>query len=259
MIGLEPVIDLVDTIIWSGQVENERPLSLILIAPPGSGKTSVLEMLECPTACFLSDLTSREIKGVLKKSILTTHIMLGDFTAVFNRSRGTAKLTINLLGRLTGDKVTHEPWSGEELQTPRKLGFISAIPPTDLAKRDVKGHVNGAGFASRFLFAKYNYTHATIERVHQFIATGKYRYSKPFKLDIKPGSFKVEVPDDISKQVTLLSHRIKKDPLGFRAHHHLRALICAIARRDKRNIVTAKDYEKLVLFCDFFSEDGKKI
>jgi hypothetical protein len=259
MIGLEPIVDLVLTILWSGQVEGERPLSLILIAPPGSGKTSVLEMLECPVAYFLADITSREIKMILKKNGSLSHIMLGDFTAVFSRARGTAKLTINLLGRLTGDKLTHEPWSGEELAVPRKLGFISAIPPEDLKGREVKSHVQGAGFASRFLFAKYNYTQETINRVHQFIREGKYKNVKPFKFDIKPGALTIAVPKDIGHEIDGLAKQIKRDPLGFRAHHHLRTLACAIARKNSRNTVTAEDYQTLVSFCDFFTEEGKRI
>lgn len=259
MIGLEPVIDLVHTVLWSGQVENERPLSLILIAPPGAGKTSVLEMLESPVGYFLADITSREIKMILKKNKDISHIMLGDFTAVFSRARGTAKLTINLLGRLTGDKLTHEPWSGEELQTPRKLGFISAIPPDDLAKRDIRSHVQGAGFASRFLFAKYSYSQKTIDDVHKYIREGKYRESRKFHFEIKPGSFRVEVPENISSDIDRLAQSIKTDPLGFRAHHHLRTLACSIARKNHRNTVSAKDYATLVEFCDFFKQEGKRI
>jgi hypothetical protein len=259
MIGLEPVIDLVHTVLWSGQVEGERPLSLILIAPPGSGKTSVLEMLECPVAYFASDLTSREIKMVLKKNGAHSHIMLGDFTAVFSRARGTAKLTINLLGRLTGDKITHMPWDGDELAIPRKLGFISAIPPDDLAKREVRSHVQGAGFASRFLFAKYNYTQQTITDVHKFIREGKYKTAKKFVINIKPGAYKVTVPDSIALQINQISDRIKTDPLGFRAHHHLRTLACSIARKNARNTVTVEDVKQLIEFCDFFTTEGKRI
>jgi hypothetical protein len=260
MIGLDPVIELVLTVLWSGQVEGERPLSLILIAPPGSGKTSILETMQCSVAHFTSDLTSREIKNVLKQNGHHTHIMLGDFTAVFNRSRGTAKLTMNLLGRLTGDKITHMPWEGEALPVPKQLGFISAIPPHDLAKREVKNQVEGAGFASRFLFAKFRYSQETIELVHKYIREGKYKDTlkmKPF--EIKPGAYKVSVPKEISRSVNDLANRIKKDPLGFRAHHHLRTLICSIARKNSRNIVTLEDYETLVQFCDFFQEDGKQI
>src|SRR5260370_41631817 len=134
MIGLETVIDLVTVVLWSGQVEGERPLSMILVAPPGTGKTSILEFVECSTAHFFSDFTSREIRGAIKGNENLTHLMLGDFLSVFGHAKGTVKLSINLLGRLTGDTVRQTPWTGEEMK-PRRMGFISAIPPEDLSRR----------------------------------------------------------------------------------------------------------------------------
>jgi hypothetical protein len=258
LIGLESVIELVTAILWSGQVEGERPLSLILIAPPGSGKTSVLEYVQCETAFFFSDFTSREIKAALNNKPTLTHLMLGDFLSVFGHAKGTVKLSINLLGRLTGDTVHQAPWTGEEIK-PRRMGFISAIPPEDLNKREIRIHVKSGGFASRFIFAKFNYKQSTIERIHKFIREGKYRNKLEIPIDIKPGAYLVEVPYKIAVELDALSRRIKNDPIGFRAHHHLRTLACSIARMNKRNTVTQADYEKVLAFSDFFSEEGKVI
>lgn len=258
MIGLETVIELVTAVLWSGQVEGERPLSMILVAPPGTGKTSVLEFVECETSHFLSDLTSREIKTAVNGNPLLTHLMLGDFLSLFGHAKGTVKLSINLVSRMTGDSIRQKPWTGEEI-APRRLGFISAIPPEDLNKREIKPHIRGGGFASRFLFANFSYSQATIERIHKFIREGRYRNKITIPVEIKPGSFLVNVPIKIAQEIDLLARRIKNDPVGFRAHHHLRTLACSIARSNKRNVVTQNDYEKLLGFSDFFCEKGKVI
>lgn len=258
MIGLDMVIELVTAILWSGQVEGERPLSMILVAPPGTGKTSILEFVQCETAFFFSDFTSREMKNAINGNGAITHLMLGDFLSLFGHAKGTVKLSINLLARATGDTIRQKPWSGEEIP-PRRLGFISAIPPEDLNKREIKPHIRSGGFASRFIFAKFNYSQTTIEKVHKFIREGKYRKSAQIPIIIKPGSFLVEVPLKIASEIDLLARRIKNDPIGFRAHHHLRTLACAIARMNKRNVVTEKDYEKVLQFSDFFSENGKEL
>lgn len=258
MIGLESVIQLVTAVLWSGQVEGERPLSMILVAPPGTGKTSVLEMLTCQSSHFFSDFTSREIGSALKNNQELTHFLLGDFLALFGHAKGTVKLSINLLARLTGDTIRQQPWSGEEIR-PRKMGFITAIPPDDLNKREIRSHIRGGGFASRFIIAKYTYSQQTIERVHKFIREGKYRNAKPFEVQMKPGKLLVEVPKEISTQIDMLARSLKTDPIGFRAHHHLRTLACSVARRSSRNVVTAADYEEVLQFADFFSETGKTI
>jgi len=258
MIGLELVVELVTAFLWSGQVEGERPLSAILVAPPGSGKTTVLEMLECNTAHFYSDFTSREIVSALNQNQNLTHLMLGDFLSVFGHAKGTVKLSINLIGRLTGDTVRQKPWSGEEIQ-PRRMGLLTAIPPEDLSKREVRSHIRSGGFASRFIFVKFSYSQKTIERIHTFIRNGNYRKTKPFRVEIKPGQFTVDIPPKIATDVDALARRMTNDPVGFRAHHHLRTLICSIARMNARNTVTVKDYDKLLEFSDFFTEQGKVI
>jgi len=231
---------------------------MILVAPPGTGKTSVLEFVQCETSFFFSDFTSREMKNAIGGNPVLTHLMLGDFLSLFGHAKGTVKLSINLLSRVTGDTIRQKPWTGEEI-APRRLGFISAIPPEDLAKREIKQHVRAGGFASRFIFAKFNYSQQTIERVHKFIREGKYRNSKQIAILIKPGSYKVEVPLKFATELDSLARRIKNDPIGFRAHHHLRTLACSVCRMDKRNTVTEKDYQKVLEFADFFSEQGKVI
>jgi hypothetical protein len=258
MEGLEDVIKLVTTVLWSGQVEGERPLSMILVAPAGAGKTSILEHMEGSTAKFFSDFTSREVLTTLNGSQTLTHILLGDFLSVFGHNKSTIKLSINLLSRLTGDTIRQKPWSGEEMQ-PKRMGFISAIPPDDLNKREIRTHIRGGGFASRFIIAKYNYSQKTIEKIHRFIREGKYRKKSQLAINIKPGSYLVQVPLVIAKDLDALARSIKQDEIGFRAHHHLRTLACSIARMNSRNVVTKSDFEQVLHFCEFFKSEGKTI
>lgn len=261
MIGVEPVIDLVESLIWSGQVEGERPLSGILVAPPGAGKTTILELVQCNTAKFFADFTSREVKGALQQEQQRqnlTHFLIGDFLSVFGHQKSTVKLTINLIARLTGETMTHMPWSGEQI-APIRMGVITGIPPEDLKRRDIRAHVRTGGFASRFLMARYDYSQATIDRVHKYIRDDKYTKEKPFIFNVRPGALKIDIPKSISTRVSELSNRVKKDPIGFRAHFHLRALIRAIARQDGRNVVREKDYQRLLTYCEFFTERGRVI
>ncbi len=258
MEALEEVIKLVTTVLWSGQLEGERPLSMILVAPAGAGKTSILEHVECVCAKFFSDFTSREILAAVNGNQTLTHLMLGDFLSLFGHAKGTVKLSINLLARLTGDTMRQKPWSGEEIQA-RRMGFISAIPPDDLNKREVRSHVRSGGFASRFIIAKYNYNQSTIEKIHKFIREGKYRNQKTITVEMKPGNLLIQVPLPIAKEIDALARRIKHDEIGFRAHHHLRTLACSVARMQARNVVTEADYQQVLSYCDFFTLQGKII
>jgi hypothetical protein len=256
LIGLDSVIDLVASICWSGQIIKERPLSLILVAEPGTGKTTILEKMESPVTYFFSDFTSREVITVLKKSPLMTHILLGDFLSVFGHQKSTVKLSVNLLSRLTGDTMRQMPWSGEEI--PRKrMGFVTAIPPEDWDRREIKSHTRTGGFASRFLVARYTYSMKTKEKIHAYIRAAKYRNEQEIKLQIKSGEMIINMSPAMAQKIDALARDIKTDPVGFRAHFHMRTLAMSIARSRGSNDVQEQDYEKLLLYCEFFREQGK--
>lgn len=233
-------------------------MSAIIVAPPGSGKTTMLENLQCEQAPFLGDLTARQFAGIVNGSDKITHILLGDMLSMFGHRESTVKLTLRLVSQMTGEKLSHDPWTGKEI-VPRMIGLITAIPPDDFYKQ--KRHINTGGFASRFLVIKYSYKPSTIASIHRFISENKYSNAvpnKPFVID-NPGRFKVEINKEISEKIKDFGMTISKDPLGFRAHRHLRSLVKAEARRNNRNYIKTEDFEKVQSYCEFFSREGKEI
>lgn len=252
--------DFVKLLLWTGQLLDERPASAIIVAPAGAGKTTLLENLECEQAKFLGDLTARPLHGILKNEKLT-HIMLGDMLSLFGHKKSTVNLTIQNISKMTGEKIKQDPWTGEEIP-PRMIGFITAVPPEDLKRRDISEQLNGGGFATRFLIVKYSYKPSTIASIHRFISENKYseirNVPKPFCIPNASKS-KVEVSDKISEMIKDLSQTLNRDPLGFRAHRYLRALVKAQARRQMRTNATEDDFRVVSTYCDFFSSEGKAI
>jgi hypothetical protein len=218
----------------------------------------MLENLQCEQAVFLGDLTARPLSDIVTKNDKITHVLLGDMLSMFGHKESTVKLTLRLVSQMTGEKLLHDPWTGKEIQ-PRMVGLITAIPPEDFHKH--RRHVSTGGFASRFLVIKYTYKASTIAAIHRFIAENKYAglaLTKPFLIE-RPGKYKVEINKDISDKVKDFGMTIKDDPLGFRAHRHLRSLVKAEARRNDRNHVKPEDFEKIQSYCEFFSREGKEI
>lgn len=258
LLQLNVLLDFVKLLIWTGQLPDERPVSAIIVAPPGSGKTTMLENLQCDQAPFIGDLTARSFAGIINGNKEITHVLLGDMLSMFGHKDSTVKLTLRLVSQMTGEKLLHDPWTGKEIQ-PRMIGLITAIPPEDFKKQH--RHVNGGGFASRFLVIKYNYKDSTIAAIHRFIAENKYASVatyKPFVLG-NSGKYEVTVNKEISDKIKDFGMVIKSDPLGFRAHRHLRSLVKAEARRNSRNFVKPEDFEKVQSYCDFFSREGKEL
>jgi hypothetical protein len=251
------LLDFVKLLIWTGQLPDERPVSAIIVAPAGSGKTTMLESVQCEQAPFYGDLTARPLSGIVRGSDKITHILLGDMLSLFGHKDTTVKLTLRLVSQMTGEKLLHDPWSGDAIQ-PRMIGLITAIPPDDFKKQ--RRHVQTGGFASRFLIAKYNYKASTVASIHRFIAENRYANTlgKPFVMQ-NPGKWEVKISKEISEDIKDFGITIKEDPLGFRAHRHLRALVKAQARRMGRNIVKQEDFAVVQSYCDFFSFEGKEI
>ncbi len=250
--------DFIELLIWTGQLSDERPSSAILIAPPGAGKTTLLESLFCPQATFVGDLTARTVAGLVKDQKEMTHILLGDMLSMFGHKGGTVKLTMRLVSQMTGEKLMHNPWTGEEIE-PRQIGLITAIPPSDYSK--VERTIKAGGFASRFLLMKYTYKPSTVTAIHRFIESNGYaniKPSKPLVID-KNGKLSIKIPSRVASSIKDFGMSLKKDPLGFRALRHLRALVKADARRKNQCEATRKNFDLVQSYCEFFTSEGKAI
>lgn len=253
---LGTITDFVRILIWTGQLFDERPISAIIQAPAGAGKTTILESLACAQATFQGDFTARTATQILRDEKIT-HILLGDMLSLFAHRASTVKLSMSVISKMTGEKLKSDPFSGENIPE-RQIGLITAIPTEDF-KRYSK-HINPGGFASRFMLIKYSYKPSTIASIHRFIAENKYSAAQESNFEIKaPAKILVSIPPKISDLIKDFGQQIKRDPLGFRAHRHLRALVKAQARRNGRNLVTPEDFKLIESYCDFFTTQGKEL
>ncbi|HMD54434.1 MAG TPA: hypothetical protein VKJ65_07800, partial [Phycisphaerae bacterium] len=86
---LSVLLDFVKLLLWTGQLSDERPVSAIIVAPAGSGKTTMLENLQCEQAEFVGDLTARPLSGIVTEKKEVTHILLGDMLSLFGHKETT--------------------------------------------------------------------------------------------------------------------------------------------------------------------------
>jgi hypothetical protein len=259
LLQMNVLMDFVKLIVWTGQLPDERPASCIIVAPPGAGKTTVLQSLQCEQAMFVTDLTARPLGQIVTGNEKLSHILLGDFMALFGHKDSTVKLTLQTVARLTGETLEMNPWTGATM-TPRQMGLITAIPPEDFAEKSVAKHFNSGGFASRFIVIKYTYKPSTIAAIHRFISENKYSQngSKAFKIE-NPGKWVIHIPMKIANLIKDFGTTISDDTLGFRVHRHLRALVKADARRNNQKSVNMENFTRIESYCEFFTQEGKAI
>jgi hypothetical protein len=260
LIGLRTLQDFLELLLWTGQLDDERPVSAILVAPPGAGKTSMLELVACEQALLVGDLTARTIGQICRNDKLT-HILLGDMLSLFGHKQSTVDLTVRLISQLTGEDLKQDPFQGTDIK-PVRLGLIAAIPPDDMKKAKIRTHIEGGGFASRFIIVRYSYSLATIDAIHNFIMNNGYADHPPKPFIMKNiGRLRVRIPKSIGPDIKSLSLYVKKQgDFGFRAHRHIRSLAKAAARREGRVEVNVKDLNLVKMHCEFFAKpEGKEL
>ena len=259
LLQMHVLMDFLKLIIWTGQLIDERPISCVIVAPVGSGKTTVLQSLVCKETAFMTDLTSRPLSVIVTGPDEVTHILLGDFLSVFGHKESTVKLTLQTIARLTGETLELDPFGGRPIK-PRQMGLITAIPPEEFNGKTISKHFNHGGFASRFVVLKYSYKASTIAAIHRYIAANKYAENgfKPFIM-ANTGKTIVSISSKISDLIKDFGMNLKQDELGFRVHRHLRALVKAEARRNCQSNVTMAHFERVQSYCEFFTSEGKAI
>lgn len=257
LVGLKPVFDFLITALWTGRVSGERPVSIILVAPPGHGKTSILSQMKSNWTYFTDDLTSREISHALAECPDMTHLMLSDMTSIFNRKNSTAELTCNILRRLIEEGMDVDSFTGRH-GGGKRIGFLTAIPPDDLESRKIATALEEGGFASRFIIAKYTYSAKTKRAIHDYIRSDAYtKAEEKGPLRFPERQSQVIIPPKIAHELNLLALDIKRDPLGARAHHHLRSLAKGHALQMGRIEVGKDDLNKIDQYAEFFTRRGK--
>jgi hypothetical protein len=258
LIGIEPVVDFLKTVLWTGHVLGEKPVSVILVAPPGSGKTSVLSRLRSNWTYYTDDLTSREIAIAFSENPDMTHLVLSDMTSIFNRKNSTSELTCNILRRAIEEGMEVDSFTGRHHGAAKRIGFLTAIPPDDLQSRKISEQLEEGGFASRFIIAKYTYSQKTKRKIHDWIRSDAYtKVNGNNVLRFVERQSEVSITPKISQALNMLALDVKRDPLGARAHHHLRSLVKARALEQGRVAVTDADFNKVEEYAEFFSKRGK--
>jgi hypothetical protein len=168
VIGTELIRELVESVIFTGRLKDVNPVSLLLIADPESGKTSIVLDRPCKAVEAFTDITGRGIQMVLAQNKDLTHIVINDMVAILSHRQAVNRYTISMLNALTeeGLSAVASPAGVEKFANSRK-GVITSLT-TDMAN-DNRNWWNKVGFASRMLPFCYQYPKNLLIEIKQSI------------------------------------------------------------------------------------------
>ena len=284
MIALNDVQDIVKTAVYSGALKDENPLTIVLIANYGTGKSTVIrktykqppppKKVETGSGQNKKVIYIRRVSGSVLYTTNTTpyylytrfgdvlksgqirHIAMPDFLNVLNQPKYILQSHLTFYNSLVEEGVISiESRDGQFVaEVPVKIGLITAIARKDYIKRlDIW---SGIGFRTRILPISYHYSPDTQQMIRDSAKVKDYINEKSFEINLPPETT-VELPLALADEIEQVALRTKDpdDETGVRRQKQLQVFCMANALRDGRSEVTWEDILKLKEYEKYFHYD----
>lgn len=251
MVNTEAIEKIVKVALFSAYVDGEKPLSLLLIAKPESGKSELLKKFKGNKGVvFLTDCTAY---GIIKEflPLLDTgrlnHIILPDLIPPLSRQKSTVNSFIAFMNSLIEEGVIEiQTYAIPGLKTRHEninCGLITSITPDEL--KDKRHRWTRMGFLSRLLPVTYRYSNSTVYKILDSIVKREYYNEKPIILNFPPTKVRINLPENLAQR--MLPYAIyfgeAQGLYGFRMEKQLQTLLQAHALMNGRERVTEEDVE----------------
>lgn len=252
LLGMEIIHEMVKSVLLTSRLLTDGPVSLMLIAKPESGKTSVVLAESSEEAVICSDLTGGGITQELMNNSRVGHLIINDMVSVMAHKESVNKRTFAIMNALTEEGLFKIalPGSGYYDFKGRKAGIICCIPEQMVF--DQRRWWNSSGFSSRFLPFAYKYSKSLILHIkRENLESGAYERkngnSKPDDTPKKYVKMNVTISDDMAHKIQLVADHVGKnmEEIGLRRGKQLRALARGHALLKKRKSVEQEEVEFL--------------
>jgi hypothetical protein len=262
--GLLPIALSVELALYSAYVKDSRPLSLLIIAPVGSGKTELLHSYsENKGVVLYNDFTAYGLYTLLGQiqAGLVKHVLVADLVRLTSRGPSVWRQILTTLDALIEEGVTridtffvkfHSP-------TPVRAGIVAALT-TDEWRARRKTWIK-YGFLSRAIPISYELAPEDLLKGEEAIYEGKSLF-QPVKLKLPEAQVEVGLSEHIKEQLKRLGRiiaAVNQDETRFRSHKHVLAMAKASALRSGRMEVNEEDVNTLralsVLWLSPYSGD----
>lgn len=259
LIRLEPILEILRTAVWTGNLADEKPVSVMLIAEQESAKTEALKYYRgTPTLRYISDLTSRGLspfKSDIQSGSLR-HIVLLDLVRILCHGKGVSERTIQTLASLMeeGESETSDGGGRETWSNFPRIGALMGITPQFFKSK--RGRWRQTGFLTRFLPICFAYKPETVREIHQAIALGAKTPDPHPILNIPKIPCQVFCSPDHALTLSRKAEKLGKEmeSYGFRYHRILRALAKALARSQGKGSVDKTHVDRVLAWSEFFTD-----
>lgn len=278
LVNLDLVLDACRLAIATPFVKGERPVSILLIAPPEHGKSTLLSQFSsCPSVYYTTDFTSFVLENFMNSYPKKRTIIIPDLLRITERRPGTSKNIISLVSSLIEDGWSGKLPYGRVVEEKVIANVLTSVTKTVFY--DKRWWWAKMGFLTRFLPITYSYTDQTDNEIHEWIGARKYLFLSPIMDDLKetevvfPPEFTPILTTYSRAVVNKLSQVLLTSPVtrrrhvfsflpsgddqmrGYRFHKSFQILAMASAILNGRTQVTEEDIDRVGKIIELINFD----
>jgi hypothetical protein len=250
LIGMDFAIEVLQTVLLTGQLDDEKPVSLLIIASPESGKTTATRMANISLssdqrgeelAVALTDTTGKGLLRIVREHPQATHVIFNDLSITAGHKNHVVKYLFGVISAMTEEGLSKiaDPggiysYGGEGVK-----GIIGCITPR--LARDQRFIWNVTGLTTRMLPFFYEQgvnIQLKVRRFHAGLMAAADRADEARSLVVPSQKMHVHVDRHYREQILELADTVakrlskegatKKDPdykeLGYRRIDQFRSL-----------------------------------
>ncbi len=258
MIGIQLLGKVVECALISPYILDEKPISLLIVAKPESGKSTVMKQYrENRGVIYLSDCTAYGItRDVLPKIVSgeIKTIMIPDLLTPLSKQSKTRQSFIGFLNNLIEEGVAKITTYATVWNQEANANLISAV--TEDALRDGRRNWARMGFLSRFIVFSYSYSIHTVIKVLDRYSSDGLSYGL-VEIELPEEMIDIDLPVEIADKINPVAMKMGKifEIYGFRAKINFRSLLKALAYRNQRDTVTDEEFTEFLEIANYMNLD----
>ena len=244
MIGTSLPEHLVQSVALSHLIKGHRRCSLLMLAAPESGKTTITSAASAKHVERVAVISGRSVLKAVNGSEETEFLLFNDLSAIRAMSAPAVNLLVTILNQLTQDERGIVSFAGKEVEEiKRPVGIIGCIPFQTFT--DHRARWKELGFISRMVPFAYRYDDELVAEIKDSIDAGAHssRVKAAKKMPKSSREVTITMSDPLTKELRRIADAkaATLGQLGIRLLQNYHVLVRSHALLHGRRAVTRDD------------------
>jgi len=257
LIGLDGIKHFLSLIYTIPYLKGEKPPGVLIVAPPGTGKSFALKHITSTNSIIINDITGygmeKVVLEVAAKHNYTGYAIIPDLIRITSRKESFRSF-IQLMNILLEEGLERIERANLSKKLPKSIrfGLIAALTNDSFAEH--YNMIKGMGFLSRQFVMSFSYASYDAERIYNHTAKGSQFAYILIDPDIT-GLREIKIADKyISgiKKLSVFLAKVRADEELLRSTNQVRSLIRAQAALNGRDYVKAEDLNAVFCLIPYF-------